>query len=359
VAFAESVQNEGQLDIKYPQDGTLFPPEIAAPTFLWSDESAAVDRWFLLVRFQTTDKMLRLSMNAPRWRPSKEHWEHIKRKSRDSDAEIIIAGIDDEVPGTILSWSSIHIRTSNDEVRDSIFYREVPLPFLEAVQDPSRIRWRFGTVDSQTAPPIVLQDLPVCGNCHSFSAKGKVLGIDVDYGNDKGAYAVIPVEKEMVMTDSNIITWADYERDDGELTFGLLSQVSPDGRYVISTVKDRSVFVATPEIAFSQLFFPIQGILVVYDRQAKTFKALPGADDPFYVQSNPSWSPDGKEVVFARAKAYKLPNVAGKNSVIIDQSEVQEFVIDKKPFRYDLYKIPFNDGKGGWPNRSPVPRTTA
>jgi len=42
----------------------------------------------------------------------------------------------------------------------------------------------------------------VCGNCHSFSAKGKVLGIDVDYGNDKGAYAIIPVEKEMVMNDS-------------------------------------------------------------------------------------------------------------------------------------------------------------
>ncbi|MCP5067856.1 MAG: tetratricopeptide repeat protein, partial [bacterium] len=197
------------------------------------------------------------------------------------------------------------------------------------------------------APPIVLQDLPVCGNCHSFSAGGKVLGIDVDYGNDKGAYAVIPVEKDMVMNDSNIITWADYKRDDGELTFGLLSQVSPSGRYVISTVKDRSVFVATPEIAFSQLFFPIKGILVVYDREEKTFQALPGADDPDYVQSNPSWSPDGTEIVFARAKAYELSSDTGKNSVIIAQAEVQEFVVEKEPFRYDLYKIPFNEGKGG------------
>jgi len=347
VTFAGSVPHEGTLEIKYPHDGTLFPPEIVAPTFLWSDESAAVDRWVLLVRFPTTGEVLRFSMNAPRWRASEEDWEHIKRKSRDSDAEIFIVGVDDEAPETILSGSSIHIRTSNDEVRDSIFYREVPLPFLEAVQDPSRIRWRFGTVDSQTAPPIVLQDLPVCGNCHSFSAKGKVLGIDVDYGNDKGAYAIIPVEKEMVMSDSNIITWADYKRDDGQLTFGLLSQVSPNGRYVISTLKDRSVFVATPEIAFSQLFFPIKGILVVYDRETKTFEALPGADDPAYVQSNASWSPDGKEIVFARAKAYELSNVSNKNSVIIDQAEVQEFVVEKKPFRYDLYKIPFNDGKGG------------
>ncbi|MCP4004646.1 MAG: tetratricopeptide repeat protein [bacterium] len=318
-----------------------------APTFLWNDKSKAVDQWFIVVRSSASNEALRFSTRANSWKPPEADWERIKRESRDADAQVVIVGVDDEAPATILSGSSVHIRTSKDEVRDSIFYREVPLPFLEAVQDPSRIRWRFGSVDSQTAPPIVLEDLPVCGNCHSFSSKGKVLGIDVDYGNDKGAYAVIPVEKEMVMEDSNIITWADYRRDDGELTFGLLSQLSPNGRYVISTVKDRSVFVATPDIAFSQLFFPIKGVLVVYDREAKTFQALPGADNPAYVQSNPSWSPDGKEIVFARAKAYELANSTGKNSVIIDLADVQEFVTDKKPFRYDLYKIPFNDGKGG------------
>ena len=103
------------------------------------------------------------------------------------------------------------------------------------------------------------------------------------------------------MNDEKIITWADYKREDGELTFGLLSRVSPTGRYVISTVKDRSVFVAIPDLMISQLFFPIKGILVVYDRETKTFAALPGADDPQYVQTNAVWSPDGKEIVFARA----------------------------------------------------------
>ena len=34
----------------------------------------------------------------------------------------------------------------------------------------------------------VLENLPVCGNCHSFSGNGSVLGLDVDYGNDKGGY---------------------------------------------------------------------------------------------------------------------------------------------------------------------------
>ena len=175
----------------------------------------------------------------------------------------------------------MHIRTSTDKVGDSLFYREVPLPFLKAVQDPSRIRWRYGTIDLESGPPIVLEkptrlrQLPLLRR-----QRRSVLGLDVDYGNDKGAYGILPVQKHMVMDDEKIITWADYKRDDGELTFGLLSRVSPTGRYVISTVKDRSVFVAIPDIMFSQLFFPIKGILVVYDRQTKTFAALPGADDP-------------------------------------------------------------------------------
>jgi Flp pilus assembly protein TadD len=155
------------------------------------------------------------------------------------------------------------------------------------------------------------------------------------------------VDKHMVMDDAKIITWADYKRADGELTFGLLSRVSPTGRYVVSTVKDRSVFVAIPDLMISQLFFPIKGILVIYDRETKTFSALPGADDPQYVQSNAVWSPDGKEIMFARAKAYHAQRLAQQNNALVDEKDVPEFVHDKKPFRYDLYRIPFNGGKGG------------
>ena len=176
-----------------------------------------------------------------------------------------------------------------------------------------------------------------------------MLGLDIDYGNDKGGYAILPVSQQMVMNDETIITWSDYRKGDGEATFGLLSQVSPDGRYVISTVKDRAVFVATPGIEFSQLFFPIKGILAVYDTKTGAFAPLPGADDPEYVQSNPSWSPDGKTIVFARTKAYRKAAIANAQSVLLDEKDVPEFTRDKQPFKYDLYRIPFNEGRGGRP----------
>ena len=59
----------------------------------------------------------------------------------------------------------------------------------------------------------------------------------------------------------------------------------------MSTVKDRAVFVPKPDLAFSQLFFPIKGILVVYDRAAKRFFPLHGADDPQLRAEQPDLEP--------------------------------------------------------------------
>jgi tetratricopeptide (TPR) repeat protein len=348
-AQADPAPAAAQLQITYPQEGTLFPPESVAPTFVWNEQTAHVDRWYVVVRDDRGDDIMRAEVDAPRWRPSEESWREIKQRSLELDAQVTVAGIDHTRRAALLSAARVRIRTSKDPVEDAIFYREVPLPFLTAVQDPSRIRWRFGTIDSEAGPPIVLQNLPVCGNCHSFADNGSVLGLDIDYGNDKGAYAILPVSSHMVMDDAKIMTWADYKREDGELTFGLLSRVSPTGRFVISTVKDRSVFVAIPDLMISQLFFPIKGILVVYDRDTKNFAALPGADDPQYVQTNAVWSPDGKSIVFARSKAHHLEHLEQQNKVLIDQKDVPEFTVDKQPFRYDLYRLPFNDGRGGTP----------
>jgi len=335
----------GAIEIKYPLDETLFPPEIVAPTFVWSDKTGGVSSWTVLIRFDDKGEVLRFPAKEPSWRPTEADWATIKQKSVERDAQVAIVGLGPKADA--VSSASVRIRTSTDPVGDSIFYREVPLPFISAVQDPARIRWRYGAIDSETAPPVVLEDLPVCGNCHSFSGNGSVLGLDVDYGNDKGAYAILPVSREMLLNDEKIITWSDYKKGDGDTTFGLLSQVSPDGRYVISTLKDRAVFVATPDIWYSQLFFPIKGILVVYDTKTGIYKPLRGADDPEYVQSNPTWSPDGKSIVFARTKAYKKDIVANATSVLLSEKEVPEFVKDKEPFKFDLYRVPFNDGRGG------------
>jgi len=335
------------IRIVYPRDGTLFPPEIVPPTFRWEDGNADASTWLIRVELGGGQAPIRCLSRQRLWTPALQDWELIKKWSTDQEARVSVLGVKPGRSTRIVSAATITLRTSRDEVGAPLFYREVNLPFLDAVTDPSKIRWRFGPISAPQPPPVVLTGLPVCGNCHSFTADGRALAMDVDYANSKGSYVITPIKSQMVLATSDIITWDEYKKEDGEQTFGLLSQMSPDGRYVISTVKDKSVFVPMPDLAFSQLFFPIKGILCVYDRQARTFSALPGADDPVYVQSNPSWSPDGKSIIFARAKAYDLKNTKGQGKILLTREECKEFVEDGKPFLFDLYRVPFNDGKGG------------
>jgi len=338
-----------ELEITYPLDETLFPPEIAAPTLRWNDPTPRTDTWAVAVTFP--DGKGRLSFRAGQTElplPPRQ-WEIVKRRSLEAEASVTVLGVNHAAPKQVLSAARITIGTSRDEVGAPIFYREVNLPFLDAVKDPSHICWRFGAISSPEQPPVVLENLPVCGNCHSFTRDGKTLAMDVDYGNNKGSYVITGVRKEMVLASHEIITWNDYGKQEGKRTLGLLSQISPDGRYVVSTVRDQSVFVPQPELAFSQLFFPIRGILAVYDRRTGQFTALPGADDPRLVQSNPTWSPDGKQIVFARSQAYDLNSAAAAGKILLTPEDCAEFVGDGKPFLFDLYRVAFNDGKGGRP----------
>ncbi|MGA2506187.1 MAG: tetratricopeptide repeat protein [Chitinispirillaceae bacterium] len=335
------------LTITYPFNETVFPPELSPPTFRWNEAGPASDEWLISIRFTGTKGRMNAFVRQPEWKPSKKQWETIKKRSREQAAHVAVIGLCHAAGNRIASSAEIVFTTSKDSVGNPLFYREVVLPFSEAVKDPSRLRWRFGTIDGEQQPPVVLENLPVCGNCHSFSCDGKTLGMDVDYANDKGAYTVTALAREMNLVTSDIITWSDFRRDENDPTFGLLSQVSPDGRFVVSTVKDRSVFVAKPDRYFSQLFFPIQGILAVYTKATKSFQALPGADNPALVQSNPSWSPDGKFIVFARSAVYRLKKLRNKAQVLLSPEECSEFLTNQVQFKYDLYRIPFNGGNGG------------
>jgi tetratricopeptide (TPR) repeat protein len=335
------------LTITYPFDGAVFPSEIVAPRFRWTESQSSSREWLVTVRFDDSKEQFESFVHTPTWRPSPQQWELMKRHSVHGRAVVSVIGRGSRDATDTYIQGTVAFTTSRDALPDQIFYREVVLPFSDAVKDPTRIRWRFGSIASDSPPPVVLEKLPVCGNCHSFSADGKVLGMDVDYGNDKGSYAATTVAKEMNLATSDIFTWSDYKRDPNNPTFGLLSQVSPDGRFVVSTVKDRSVFVATPDLAFSQLFFPIQGILAVYDRKTQTFSSLPGADDSELVQSNPVWSPDGQSIVFARRPAYQLKNFHDKQKALLSPEECKEFVDGHTLFKFDLFRIPFNSGRGG------------
>jgi len=294
---------------------------------------------------------------AHTWIPNPADWAAIKKQSVAGPATVTISGFTAEGAGQPLSRGQMLLHTSVDPVGAPIFYRDVPLmpsksqtgviKPLDSALIPL-IAWRLRDV-SQTQSRVLLTDMHTCANCHSFADNGSTLGMDLDGpDNDKSLYTLAPVQKVMTIRNEDVVSWASFRDELGsQLRVGFMSRVSPDGRRVVTTIKppganrDQLYYVSNfTDYRFLQVFYPVSGILVWYDREARKLQPLPGADDPQHVQANAVWSPDGKYLVFDRAAAKSPSPPGGKMATYAnDPAEVQ--------IQYDLYRIPFNDGKGG------------
>jgi len=375
-----------EVTVDYPRTGSIFPPEITPPTFLWHDPSESADRWNIDVsfadgsaplHFESTGDKMSLGEIDPRtvapvnelpqlppgledahsWIPDAAAWEQIKKHSVSAPATVAISGFRQSDSSTLLSAGKTVITTSKDPVGAPIFYRDVPLMPSEVERGVIKplapaaiplIKWRLRDI-GQPESRVVLEKIHTCANCHSFSLDGKTMGMDMDGPqNDKGLYALVDIKPQMTIDTKDMVNWdPSGERHYAFNRVAFMSQVSPTGKYVLTMVTrpDRptvsNAYVANfKDYRFLQVFYPARGILVWLDRATSERHPLPGADDPDYVQTNGVWSPDEKYVVFARAKAREPYPVGAKLATYAnDPNELQ--------IQYDLYRVPFNGGRGG------------
>ncbi len=381
------------ITVDYPFEHTLFPPDFAAPTFQWRDADPAAIVWRIdislaegspAVQIKSGGERLRLGQIDERcaqagavpptltpeeaaghtWKPDAAAWETILRHSVKQPATITITGFRDEQLTQATSRGQVTIQTSKDPVGAPIFFRDVPLISVPVGEKgvimpiPSAaipfIAWRLRYV-GETQSRLMMQGLPTCINCHSFSRDGSFMGLDVDGpGNDKGLYGIVPVKAETSIRNENVIRWSSFAEERASKRFGFMSQISPDGQYVVTSIENPGSHIKDFDsrfyngfyrnYGFGQVFFPTKGILAWYSKATGKLKPLPGADDPAFVQAAAFWSPDGKYLVFSRAVA-REPYHDGQNVAQVANSP------DETQIQYDLYRIPFNEGKGGTPER--------
>jgi len=384
VAAAEGVPATITLD--YPRTGSIFPPEITPPTFLWHDAVTTANQWRISVSFSdgtpplhfestgskppigqidercvsSTNELPKLTPEMEKshsWVPDAASWEKIKKHSVTSAAVVKITGLSLNNPHQALSSGETSFTTSTDPVGAPIFYRDVPLMPSATEQgeikplDQNRIpliQWRLRSIDTLKSQ-VVLEGIHSCANCHSFSNDGKTFGMDMDGPrNDKGLYALVPVQKQMTVRNADMVNWNPTEEHQFKSNrVAFMSQVSPDGKYVLTMLTSadqpaqNNYFVANfTDYRYLQVFYPTRGVLAWYDKATGKRYTLPGADDPNYVQTGGVWSPDGKYVVFARAKAQDpYPPGFKQAKFANDPNELQ--------IKYDLYRVPFNHGMGG------------
>ena len=162
--------------------------------------------------------------------------------------------------------------------------------------------------------------------------------------------------------DENVVAWSTFQgKLGGKLRVGFMSQVSPDGR-VCRHHDQRSgpaadattsagcnprdlisnYFVANfKDYRFLQVFYPTRGILAWYSRATGRLQPLPGADDPRYVHTDASRGARTASTWCSRAPKRENAYPAGTRRRRNRANDPNE-----TPIQYDLYRIPFNDGKG-------------
>ncbi len=121
VAKRGTAQTTTDMTITYPYDGAVFPPEIAAPTFQWTDRNTVSTQWLVVVRFSDAQNPVYAIVDAPQWTPDKTTWETIKASSVAHQAEVAVFGVYFTPAKALASQSRIRISTSKDRVDASIF----------------------------------------------------------------------------------------------------------------------------------------------------------------------------------------------------------------------------------------------
>jgi len=385
--------NLSVITVDYPSAHTLFPPDFAPPTFQWRDADSSTTVWRIDVLFADRSSDIHVTSNGERmrvgpidercaqagavpptltpeqaaghtWKPDAATWSAMLRHSVKKPATVLIVGYSDAGMSKELSRGEVTIQTSNDPVGAPVFFRDVPLISVPTGEKgvimpiPTAavpyIAWRLRYV-GENESRLMMQGLPTCINCHSFSRDGATMGLDVDGpGNDKGLYGIVPIKRETSIRNEDVIRWSSFAEEKASKRFGFMSQISPDGQYVITSIENPGSHIKDfdsrfyngfyRDYGFGQVFFPTKGILAWYSKASGKLKPLPGADDPAFVQAAAFWSPDGKYLIFSRAAAkepYQEKQSVAQYANSPDETQIQ----------YDLYRIPFNEGRGGTPER--------
>jgi hypothetical protein len=310
------------LRITSPLNDASFPSNIAPPKICWEDNTDNI--WLLKISLNQKDRPLKIVTDKKYWRPSPKTWARIKQVTLGGCVRLEVRGCyikNGKRVGEVVYKDNSVFSISEYPADNMIVYRLVS-PLFHTQKTPD-IYSRH--IDSFEVTPFLKGQGLYCTNCHFFPKPE-----DIQPDEQKLAIAVrdqLPSRKKSGQA-KRILGIYDFSTKKGK-TFNINSFFmgwSPDGKKIAVTAGE-TVSIRPCITLETQQFFVLVSDVVIVNVETNQMTPLKGASEPEYMENFPSWSPDGKNIVFCRAEE-------SKGRALTD-------------LKFGLFRVDFNDGRGG------------
>jgi hypothetical protein len=287
-------------------DSAVIPRNYLYPIFEWTRPRNY--QGVFILRLQSAAAELLVAVRDNFWQPDAGQFNPFLT------AKEVVATVFAFVKGKTCASLPVHILIAGTSVPEQIVYRVVQ-PLFNPVLPNSIKVFSF---DRRVPSGVVEFTGGSCAGCHAYSTDAAYFNIkNLD---DRRLFLAVRQGQEFHY---------DWKKP-GEFTF---FSCSPDGRYTLVTMNAYGFFVNKPTINEPFDYPYMRGDIYWYDNQKQTLNPLPGASDPAYIEDMPSFSPDGRQVIFSRYQA-DVAKTKPPSATIPSM---------------DLFKVEFNQGRGGPP----------
>lgn len=284
------------LQIIYPEDGALFPPNLCPPYVEWDDPRNNV--WQVLVEIGGDGERLTFLATSKRWRFPRKVWQRLRAHAVSRDARLQVKGLKlnkaGQKTGALEASEIVRFRISRDPTDNYIVYRLVSPPFSSAKTPDLFVR------DIRKDEPKLFLSArrKYCVNCHCFSSKqGNVGKLSLQVRSLDAARHKLPVYLGVY----------DIDRGTGyrvqlpfEIQMTTYMAWSPDHTKLAFSANQK-IAALKPILYETQLAGMSTSDIAIYDMTRNEAYLLPGASDPNMLEVYPRWSPDQTLIVFSRS----------------------------------------------------------
>ncbi len=275
----------GLLPVIEPDySGVTIPPNIAPMNFYIKEEGSLFK---VIASSGTSEYQIRINSRNGIVRFPVRKWKKLLANSHGSKLKIQICSITD-AGKNMSEYEPLYMHVSGEPIDPYLTYRLIHPGYYSW----SDIKIVQRSIESFEEKPLIENRIMEknCANCHSFNSNRADRFMIHIRGSLGGTYFV----------EDGTITRTDPKIDEmpGGATY---PSWHPGGEYVaFSSNQVRQSFYSQPGMNIE--VFDLVSSLILYDRKENEIISITGNDTTRYLQTFPSWSPDGRYLYFCRAQ---------------------------------------------------------